>query len=161
MATTSPFDPDKVDPEFYSKDPNQHGTSDYGRESEGVGTNVYKDSTSGMDMDNENMQVTHDVREANFGVGRFAEPKNESLGGTQEWDVDADAISEQPKGEMMSDEAAKKLSEVAENPSDDALLHRADATYLEQGDDPNQGYDPHNKGYDAKDKEAVQKNDVD
>ena len=83
--------------------------------------------------------------------GRFEEPKAESLGGFQEWDVDADAISEKPKGKMMSDDAAKKLSEVAENPSDDALLHRADATFLEEGDNPNEGYDPHNVGY-SKDK---------
>ncbi|GAB4021586.1 hypothetical protein [Spirosoma koreense] len=161
MATTSPFDPDKVDPEFYSHDPNQHGTSDYGRESEGVGTNVYKDSTSGMDMDDENVIQTRDARAANLGVGRVGEPHGSSLGGTQEWDVDADAISEAPKGQMMSDDAARKLSEVAENPSDDALLHRSDATYLEQGDDPNAGYDPHNVGYTGKDKENVEKNDVD
>ena len=160
MATTSPFDPDKVDSEFYSRDPNQHGTSDYGRESEGVGTNVYADASSGMDMDSENMHATHDAREANIGVGRVGEPKGESLGGTQEWNVNTDAISEQPKGQMMSDDAAKKLSEVAENPSDDALLHRGDATYLEEGDDPNQGYDPHNAGYDGKDKESVQKDNV-
>jgi len=156
MATTSPFDPDKVDPEYYSQDPNQHGDSDFGRESEGVGTNAYKDSTSGMDMDAENMQITHDTRESNQGVGRSGDPHGESLGGTQEWDVDADAISDVPKGHMMSDEAAKKLSDIAENPSDDALLHRGDATYLEQGDNPNEGYDPHNKGYNDKDKESAQ-----
>ena len=160
MATTSPFDPDKVDPDFYSKDPNQHGTSDYGRESEGVGTNVYKDSTSGIDMDDENMQATHDTREANRGVGGFETPINQSLGSQQEWDVNADAIAEQPKGHMMSDEAAAKLSEVAENPSDDALFHRADATYLEEGDNPNKGYDPHDIGYTGKDKESVEKNDL-
>jgi hypothetical protein len=156
MATTSPFDPDKVDPEFYSHDPQQHGDSDYGRESEGVGTNVYSNSTSGMDMDDENMQITHDTREANRGVGGFETPRKESLGSTQEWDVNADAISEQPKGQLMSDEAAQQLKNVAENPSDDALLHRADATYLEEGDNPNEGYDPHNKGYDDKDKSNAQ-----
>ena len=161
MATTSPFDPDKIDPDFYSKDPNQHGTSDYGRESEGVGTNVYKDSTSGIDMDSENMQITHDTREANLGVGGFETPKKESLGSQQEWDVNADAIAEAPKGQLMSDEAATKLSEIAENPSDDALLHRADATYLEEGDNPNQGYDPHDKGYTGKDKDNVEKKGVD
>lgn len=159
MATTSPFDPDKVDPEFYSKDPNQHGDSDYGRESEGVGTNVYKDSTSGMDMDTENRNITHDTREANLGEGRVGEPQGESLGTSQEWDVNADAIPEKPKGRMMSDEAARKLSEVAENPSDDALLHRADATYLEEGDNPNAGYDPHDKGYSGANKTDVQKNE--
>ena len=154
MATTSPFDPDKVDPEFYSKDPNQHGDSDYGRESEGVGTNAYKDSTSGVDMDADNMQTTRDTREANVGEYGVDAPKGESLGGTQEWDVNADAVndSDRPKGHMMSDEAGRKLDEVAENPSDDALFHRGDATYLEQGDNPNEGYDPHNKGYDGKDK---------
>lgn len=153
MATTSPFDPDKVDAEFYSKDPNQHGDSDYGHESEGVGTNAYKDSTSGVDMDNRNAQATHDTREANVGVHGADAPAGESVGTTQEWDVNADAVqTDQPKGQMMSDEAGKKLDEIAENPSDDALFHRGDATYLEQGDDPNQGYDPHNKGYDGKDK---------
>ena len=160
MATTSPFDPDKSpDPDFYSKNPEQHGDSDYGRESGGVGTNEM--TTSGMDMDSENRNITKETREANQDIGRFNEPANESLGGFQEWDVEADAISEQPKGQMMSDEAAKKLSEVAENPSDDALLHRADATYLEQGDDPNKGYDPHDVGYTGKDKESVEKDDVD
>ena len=158
MATTSPFDPDKVDPEFYSTDPNQHGDSDFGRESEGVGTNAYKDSTSGMDMDSENMQATHDSREANTGVGRVGEPKGVSLGTDQGWDVEPDSVNDsgKPKGQMMSDEAAKKLSEVAENPSDDALFHRGDATYLEEGDNPNEGYDPHNVGYDGKDKETSQ-----
>ena len=158
MATTSPFDPDKVDPEFYSKDPNQHGDSDYGRESEGVGTNQYKDSTSGMDMEAGNMQMTHDDREAN--VGEFGDnaPKGESLGTSQEWEVNPAVVndSDQPKGHMMSDEAADKLNQVAENPSDDALFHRGDATYLEDSDNPNEGYDPHNKGYDGKDKVDVQ-----
>ena len=158
MATTSPFDPDKVDPDFYSKDPNQHGTSDYGRESEGVGTNAYKDSTSGIDMDSENMQITHDTREANVGVGGFETPRHESMGSQQEWDVDADAIAEAPKGRLMDDDTAKKLSEIAENPSDDALLHRSDATYLEEGDDPNKGYDPHDVGYTGKEKSDVQEN---
>ena len=153
MATTSPFDPDKVDPEFYSRDPQQHGDSDYGRESEGVGTNSYKDSTSGMDMDSENVAITKETREANYGTGRVGEPHNDSLGGSQEWDVNADEVDKKPTGKMMSDEAAKKLSEVAENPSDDALLHRADATYLEEGDNPGEGYDPHNIGYDGKEKD--------
>ena len=160
MATTSPFDPDKLDPEYYSHDPNQHGDSDYGRVSEGVGTNAYKDSSSGMDMDTENMELTRDTREANLGEGRLGNPHGESFGGTQEWDVNADAISDVPKGHMMSDDAARKLSEVAENPSDDALLHRADATYLEEGDNPNEGYDPHNVGYTGKDKTDVSKDDV-
>jgi hypothetical protein len=159
MATTSPFDPDKVDPEFYSKDPNQHGDSDYGRESEGVGTNQLG-ATSGMDMDTEHRNMTHDTRENNNGEGRVGDPKGESLGGTQEWDVDADAIAEAPKGHMMSDAAAKKLSEIAENPSDDALLHRADATYLEEGDSPGEGYDPHHVGYTDTDKTNVSEDDT-
>lgn len=161
MATTSPFDPDKVDSDFYSKDPNQHGDSDYGRESEGVGNNLYLDSTSGMDMDAENMEMTRETREANSDVGRVGTPKGNSLGTDQEWEVDPDAVPEGPKGKMMSDGAAKKLAEVAENPSDDALLHRADATFLEEGDNPNEGYDPHNVGYSDKDKDNVQKNNED
>jgi hypothetical protein len=160
MATTSPFDPDKVDPEFYSHDPEQHGDSDYGRESEGVGNNSYRDATSGLDMETENMHITKDTREANLGQGRVGEPQGESLGGTQEWDVDPDAISDAPKGHMMSDEAARKLGEVAENPSDDALLHRSDATYLEEGDKPGDGYDPHDVGYTGKDKTSVSTDDT-
>ncbi|WP_080238789.1 hypothetical protein [Spirosoma rigui] len=154
MATTSPFDPDKVDPEFYSQDPNQHGDSDYGRESEGVGTNAYKDSTSGMDMEAGNRDATADSREVNKNVGKPDLPVGEQYGTTQAWDVDADSVNDsgEPKGHMMSDQAAKKLDEVAENPSDDALFHRGDATYLEDGDNPNEGYDPHNKGYDGKNK---------
>lgn len=158
MATTSPFDPDKVDPEFYSKDPQQHGDSDFGRESEGVGTNQYSNATSGIDMEAGNMEMTRDSRESNTGVGRVGEPKGEEYGTHQEWDVEPDSVNDsgQPKGRMMSDEAAAKLSEVAENPSDDALFHRADATYLEEGDNPNEGYDPHNVGYDGKDKSNSQ-----
>ena len=155
MATTSPFDPDKLDPEFYSQDPNQHGNSDYGRESEGVGTNVYKDSTSGVDMEAGNMETTRAAREANVGDHGVDVPEGESLGTDQEWDVNADSIqTDKPKGQMMSEEAGKKLDEVAENPSDDALFHRGDATYLEPDDKPGEGYDPHNKGYDGKDKVA-------
>ena len=153
MATTSPFDPDKIDPEFYSHDPNQHGDSDYGRESEGVGNNSYKDSTAGIDMDDENMRVTRNTRENNLDVGNPDLPEGEKYGTTQDWDVNADSIqTDQPKGRMMSDEASRKLDEVADNPSDDALFHRGDATYLEQSDNPNEGYDPHNQGSDHKDK---------
>lgn len=155
MATTSPFDPDKLDPDFYSKDPNQHGDSDYDTPSEGVGTNTYKDSTSGMDMETGNLTDTKETREVHKSEGNSATPAGENYQTGQEWDVNADVVAEsaQPrKGRMMSDEAAQKLGEIAENPSDDALFHRADATYLEEGDNPNEGYDPHNKGYDGKDK---------
>lgn len=158
MATTSPFDPDKVDPEFYSNDPNQHGDSDFGRQSEGVGTNAYKDSTSGMDMDTENRDLTHDTREANRGEGRLDRPVGENYGSTEGWDVEPESVndSDQPKERLMSDEAASQLSKVAENPSDDALFHRSDATYLEEGDNPNEGYDPHHVGYEGKDKSSSQ-----
>ncbi len=155
MATTSPFDPDKLDPDFYSKDPNQHGDSDFGTPSEGVGTNAYKDSTSGMDMEAGNEEMTKETREEHKFEGNPATPTGQNYQTGQEWDVDADTVkdSDNPqKGKMMSDEAAKKLDEIAENPSDDALFHRADATYLEQGDNPNEGYDPHGQGYDNKDK---------
>lgn len=156
MATTSPFDPDKVDPEFYSHDPNQHGDSDYGRESEGVGNAQYN-SVATNDRGETSQQMAR-VREENVNIGDPDLPEGESYGVTQAWDVDADTIakSDKPKGHMMSDEAGRKLDQVAENPSDDALFHRADATYLEDGDNPNEGYDPHNKGYDGKDKTQPQ-----
>lgn len=154
MATTSPFDPDRVDPEFYSKDPNQHGDSDYGRESEGVGNAQYNSVTT-KDRGDTSQEMGR-VREQNVNIGDPDLPEGESYGGTQAWDVDADSIQTEPKGRMMSDEAAAKLDEVAENPSDDALFHRSDATYLEQSDDPNKGYDPHGKGYDNRDKRNAQ-----
>ncbi len=151
MATTSPFDPDKIDPEFYSHDPNQHGDSDYGRESEGVGNNAYKDSTAGIDMDAQNQQTTRNTRESNDNVGNPDLPEGEQYGTTQDWDVNPQSIqTDQPKGQMMSEAASRKLDEVADNPSDDALFHRGNATYLEDSDNPNRGYDPHNKGYDSK-----------
>jgi hypothetical protein len=154
MATKSQFDPEEVDSDFYSTDPNQHGNSDYGRVSEGVGTNAYKDSTSGMDMDSQNMATTQATREANIGEGKPELPTGENYGGTQHWDVDPKVMQKgEEGGKMMSDEAADKLKSVAENPSDDALFHRQDATYLEEGDDPNKGYDPHNMGYDDNKKE--------
>lgn len=75
MATTSPFDPDKLDPEFYSRDPNQHGDSDYGRESEGVGNNSYRDATSGLDMETENLNITKDTRAENEAQAGWANQK--------------------------------------------------------------------------------------
>ncbi|QKZ12202.1 hypothetical protein [Spirosoma sp. KUDC1026] len=159
MATTSPFDPDKVDAEFYSKDPEQHGDSDYGRVSEGVGNNTYGSSTAGMDMDTNQEADTKATRESHIGEGNPEEPRGEKYGTTEAWDVDADSIADQdvPKGKMMSDEANAKLEQIADNPSDDALFHRANATYLEEGDNPNEGYDPHKKGYDAGDSEDESK----
>ncbi|MBC8156375.1 MAG: hypothetical protein H7Z72_26105 [Bacteroidetes bacterium] len=150
MAKQSPYDPDAVDPAAYSHDPYQHGDSDFGDPSEGVGTNTFKDSTSGIDMDAENMQMTKATREANRHEGDVDSPEGESLGTTQEWDVNPEAIqTDAPKGKIMSDEAAEKLNQISDNPSDEALFKRADATYLEPTDDPNTGYDPHNKGYDS------------
>ena len=150
MATKSPFDPDEVDPEFYSKDPSQQAKSDYGHESEGVGNNAYKDSTSGSDMDTQNRDYVATTRAENFTVGNPDAPGGESVGSYQEWDVDPNQLNpnKQPRG--MTDEEAKKLESISDNPSDEALFKRADATYLEQGDDPNTQYDPHNRGYDNK-----------
>jgi hypothetical protein len=154
MATKSQFDPENVDNEFYSDDPNQHGNSDYGRVSEGVGTNAFTSGTAGMDMERGNMRSTQTTRETNLGEGKPELPKGDSYGTTQEWDVDPNVMQQgEQGGKMMSDEAADKLSSVSENPSDEALFRRHDATYLEDGDDPNQGYDPHNKGYDNNPKE--------
>ncbi len=154
MATKSQFDPENVDSEFYSTDPNQHGDSDYGRVSEGVGTNTYSDSTSGMDSDTENMITTQATRETNSQEEKQELPKNDNYSGTQEWDVDPKAIEAgNEAGHLMSDEAAAILKNVSENPSDEALFKRQDATYLEDGDDPSQGYDPHNKGYNNNSKE--------
>ena len=150
MATKSPFDPDEVDAEFYSHDPNQQGTSDYGRESEGVGTNTYKDSTAGADMDTENRNYVAGTRANTWGDNNPDAPGGESVGTYQEWDVDPNKLNPQVTPRAMTEEESEKLKSIPDNPSDEALLHRGDATYLEQGDDPNRQYDPHNAGYDSK-----------
>lgn len=149
MATKSPFDPDAVDPNFYSQDPNQHGTSDFGTPSEGTNVETFN-SVSGMDQSVENQQLVKEMREQHMHEGNPARPEGESYGTTQEWDVDPNLMANRPDPQPISDEAARKLDEIPDNPSDEALFNRNDATYLEEGDDPNKAYDPHNKGYDDK-----------
>ena len=150
MATPSAFDPDEVDPDFYSKNPAQQAKSDYGHESEGVGTNAYKDSTAGADMDTQNRDYVVNARAENEGDNNPDAPAGENVGTYQEWDVDPAQLNptQQPRG--MTEGEAKKLEQLPDNPSDEALFHRADATYLEQTDNPNTQYDPHNAGYDGK-----------
>lgn len=150
MATQSPFDPDKVDPEFYAHDPHREGTSDYGHESEGVGTNAYHDSTAGTDMDTTNRNDVANTRAATWSDNNPDSPKGESVGSYDEWDVDPNQLNPNKPQRGMTDAEANKLENIADNPSDEALFHRGDATYLEQSDDPNTQYDPHNKGYDGK-----------
>jgi len=160
MATTSPFDPDKVDPEFYSRDPNQHGNSSYGQESAGVSASISDPDQATVSQpnaatpDRNSGDVAGAPTPKSDGSGNSVSSTGEDSASVQEWDV-PEEVKPRSEGHMMSDEAAEKLGSVAENPSDDALLHRADATYLEQGDNPNEGYDPHNKGYDGKDKSDV------
>lgn len=141
------FDPQEVDKDFYSNNPYQHGDPDFGRESEGVGTNAYKDSASEVDIDSRN--YTTDPHDTNRHKGNPSLPTGKSPG-TMKWDVDAEAVvrAHEKPHKTISDEAARKFNEVAENPSDDALFHRSGATYLEDGDDPGKGYDPHHMGYD-------------
>jgi hypothetical protein len=150
MATQSPFDPDNVDPEFYAHNPHNEQKSDYDQESEGVGNNTHNSSTSGADMEGQNRDYVTTSKEENFGTNHPAAPSGESLGTHQAWDINPDLLNpdKEPKG--MTDAEAKKLESLPDNPSDEALFHRGDATYLEQGDDPTQSYDPHNKGYDSK-----------
>lgn len=145
---TSAFDPEEVDPKFYSNDPYQHGSSDYGRVTEGTNLETFN-SVSGMDQDIENTELVAGLRERNLGEGHPETPKGESLDTDQEWEVDPEAVDQgshaHPK--MISDEANSKLEDIADNPSDEALFHRHDATYLEQNDNPNDDYDPHKMGY--------------
>ncbi|ARK09658.1 hypothetical protein [Fibrivirga algicola] len=150
MATQSPFDPDNVDPEFYSQNPNQQAKSDYGHESEGVGTNTYKDSTSGQDMASENRDYVAGTRAETFTDNNPDAPRGESVGTYQEWDVDPALLNPDKEVKGLTEAEAKHLESLPDNPSDEALFHRGDATYLEQGDDPTRQYDPHNKGYDDK-----------
>lgn len=154
--TVNRHDPHARDPEFYSNDPYQHGTSDYGRPSEG--TNIETtNSVSGMDQSVENTELVREMRENNkFNAEREAGPDN--YGGTQEWDVDPNAIQqsrEDAAREPVSTESGlpSSVEGLPDNPSDEALFVRKDATYLEEGDDPQRdGYDPHHVGYDDKDK---------
>jgi hypothetical protein len=150
MATPSAFDPQQVAPEFYSQNPQQHGTSDYGRESEGVGNNTHNSSTSGSDMETGNRNDIARTRAETWGESNPDAPKGESVGTYQEWDIDPDQLNPDAPKRGMTEAEAQKLESISDNPSDEALFKRADATYLEQGDNPNASYDPHNKGYDNK-----------
>jgi hypothetical protein len=119
------FDPQARDESYYSKDPYQHGTSDYGKPSEGVGTGEMVVSSA------DRGEVAHDISADREDYrGNFEnETRPDSHGSTQEWDVDPKVIAENRRA------------------SDEALFVRQGATYLEEGDKPSESYDPHHMGY--------------
>jgi len=155
MENSDRFDPQKRDPEYYSRDPYQHGTSDYGRTTEGTNVEQFN-SVSGMDQDTETTETIRAMREeSNHNAEREAGPDN--YGTTQEWDVDPNVIGKERaeaarEPHDVSSGLPSSVEGLPDNPSDEALFGRGDATMLEQDDDPTQGYDPHNTGYNDPDK---------
>ena len=97
-------------------------------------------------MDTENRDYVAGTRAETFGNNNPDAPSGESVGTYQEWDVDPNLLNPNKPQKGMTENEAKKLESLPDNPSDEALFHRGDATYLEQGDDPTHQYDPHNKG---------------
>lgn len=142
------FDPQTRDESYYSKDPYQHGTSDYGKPSEGVGTGEMVVSSA------ERGDVAYDIsedREENRGSHQ-QEVRPDSHGSTQEWEVNPEVIAENRQDAANApDSVASGLPSSVEglpdNPSDEALFVRKGATYLEEGDKPSENYDPHHMGY--------------
>ncbi|WP_234735760.1 hypothetical protein [Tellurirhabdus bombi] len=151
--TPSAFDPDNKAPEFYSKDPYQHGISDFGAPSEGVGVGTFN-SVQPKDQGSESQRTSASKDENAANHEREAGPDNH--GTTQEWDVDPQAI-ENSRRDAANQPAntdsgwPSSIEGIPDNPSDEALFNRQGATYLEEGDNPKEGYDPHHMGYDNKD----------
>ena len=142
------FNPQARDESYYSKNPYQHGTSDYGKPSEGVGTGemVVPSADGG--------EVAHDIsadREDNRGSHQ-QETRPDSHGSTQEWDVDPNVIAENRQDAANAPDSVESglpssIEGLPDNPSDEALFVRKGATYLEEGDKPSESYDPHHMGY--------------
>ncbi|WP_128547548.1 hypothetical protein [Larkinella soli] len=149
------FDPQARDPEYYSRDPYQHGTSDFGAPSEGVGAGQFH-SVAPKDQGDEARETSADKDLHN--VDHEYEGRPDSLGTTEEWDVDPNVIAKDRRDAARQPESVdsglpSSVEGIPDNPSDEALFVRKDATFLEEGDDPGAGYDPHKVGYDDKDKE--------
>ena len=142
------FDPQARDDEYYSKNPYQHGTSDYGKPSEGVGTGEMVVSSA------ERGEVAHDIsadREDNRGSHQ-QETRPDSHGSTQEWDVDPNVIAKNRRDAANAPDSVESglpssVEGLPDNPSDEALFVRKGATLLEEGDKPSESYDPHHVGY--------------
>lgn len=142
------FDPQARDDSYYSTNPYQHGTSDYGNPSEGVGTG------EGRVTANDQSETTYDLRTAGEAVGGSHGPENrpDSHGSFQEWDVDPNVIAQNRQDAATAPDNIESglpssIEGLPDNPSDEALFNRQGATYLEEGDTPAEGYDPHQVGY--------------
>ncbi|WP_421827145.1 hypothetical protein [Larkinella sp.] len=142
------FDPQARDESYYSKNPYQHGTSDYGKPSEGVGTGemVVPSADRG--------ELAHDISaDREDHRGNFEnETRPDSHGSTQEWDVDPNVIAENRQDAAHAPDSVESglpssVEGLPDNPSDEALFVRKGATYLEEGDKPSESYDPHHMGY--------------
>jgi len=154
MENKEKFDPQARDSSYYSNDPYQHGDSDYGAPSQGVGAGEYP--VQGIDASDE-QSVTSSQKD-NYRVNDERESGPDNVGTDQEWDVDPAAIERSRHNsanapEHVSSGLPSSVEGIPDNPSDEALFNRKGATYLEQNDNPGQSYDPHHVGYDDKDKE--------
>ncbi|WP_460635227.1 hypothetical protein [Larkinella harenae] len=154
------FDPQARDDKYYSHDPYQHGTSDYGKPSEGVGTgqgrvnsNDQSDTTNELVGDAEQFRGNHE-----------RETRPDSHGSFQEWDVDPNVIAQNRQDAANAPDNVESglpssVEGLPDNPSDEALFNRQGATYLEEGDKPSEGYDPHHMGYGSGDDDDNEKED--
>ena len=146
------FDPQARDDKYYSQNPYQHGTSDYGKPSEGVGTGEQVVTSA------ERSDLAHDIsadREEYRGSHQH-EVRPDSHGSFQEWDVDPNVIAQNRRDAANAPDSVESglpssLEGLPDNPSDEALFVRKGATYLEEDDKPSESYDPHNMGYGSDD----------
>ncbi|MFC5409240.1 hypothetical protein ACFPMF_07980 [Larkinella bovis] len=148
------FDPQARDDTYYSTNPYQHGTSDYGKPSEGVGTG------EGRVTANDQSETTHELvgNAEEFRGSHQHETRPDSHGSFQEWDVDPHVIAQNRHDAATAPDSVESglpssLEGLPDNPSDEALFVRKGATMLEEGDDPSESYDPHHMGYGNGDEE--------
>ncbi|MFD1142055.1 hypothetical protein ACFQ4C_13095 [Larkinella insperata] len=143
------FDPQARDDKYYSGNPYQHGTSDYGKPSEGVGNEAT--TTTPTDRGQTAYDLTVD-REEKYRGSHQQESRPDSHGSFQEWDVDPNVIAQNRQDAANAPDSVESglpssVEGLPDNPSDEALFNRQGATYLEEGDNPSKGYDPHQMGY--------------
>jgi hypothetical protein len=152
------FDPQVRDDKYYSSNPYQHGSSDYGKQSEGVGTGEMVVSSA------ERGDVAYDLSEdREDNRGNFEnEARPDSHGSNQEWHVDPNVIAENRQDAANAPDSVESglpssVEGLPDNPSDEALFVRQGATYLEESDKPSESYDPHHMGYGNGDDEKKDK----
>ena len=143
------FDPQARDDKYYSSNPYQHGTSDYGKPSEGVGTE--ERMITPADQGDTAYDLTVD-REENYRGSHQHETRPDSHGSFQEWDVDPNVIAQNRHDAANAPDSVasglpSSIEGLPDNPSDEALFNRQGATLLDENDNPSESYDPHDMGY--------------